>query len=167
MWRHNDGRRAWNDKRTQCDTLRCDHTHVESAPRSGTQSCAAVPSVLCSEMRPLRAQAVVLVAIVVVSTIMLRAGLRRKTGSVRPIPIMNDSETAADNGELPTEEARRVQTEAEQTDSTTSTEVQTDTEATNAQTTPKPVIPAVELTLLRHTSVGKVRASPAAGLSIG
>ena len=89
--------------------------------------------------------------------IMLRAGLRRKTGPVRPIPTMNDSKTAADNGELPTEEARRVQTEAEQTDSATSTEVQTDTEATNAQTTSKPVNPAVELTLLRHTSVGKVR----------
>ena len=113
-------------------------------------------------MRPLRAQAVVLVVIVVLGMIiMLRAGLRRKTGPVRPIPTMNDSKTAADNGELPTEEARRVQTEAERTDSTTSTEVQTDTEATNAQTTSKPVNPAVELTLLRHTSVGKVRSSPA------
>ena len=122
--------------------------------------CLAFPIVLCSEMRPLRALAVVLIVIVVLSTIMLRAGLRRKTVPVRPIPVMVDTANDADIGELPTEEAQSVQTEAEQADTPTSTEfeVQTDTEGTEPKTPPKPVNPAVELTLLRHTSVDKVRA---------
>ena len=60
-------------------------------------------------------------------------------------------------------EATDVQTDTEATDVQTDTEatdVQTDTKATEAPTTPKPVTvnPAVELTLLRHTSVGQVRA---------
>ena len=118
------------------------------------------PVVLCSEMRPLRALAVVLIVIVVLSMIMLRASLRRKTVLVRPIPVMVDSATDADIKELPTDEAQSVQTEAERADTPTSTEfeVQTDTEGTETQTPPKPVNPAVELTLLRHTSVDKVRA---------
>ena len=93
-------------------------------------------------MRPLRALAVVLIVIVVLSMIMLRAGLRRKTVLVRPIPVMVDSATDADIGELPTKEAQSVQKEAKR----------------ESQTPPKPVNPAVELTLLRHTSVDKVRA---------
>ena len=130
--------------------------------RSGANNSAALryPVVLCSEMRPLRALAVVLIVIVVLSMIMLRAGLRSKTVLVRPIPVMVDSATDADIKELPTDEAQSVQTEAERADTPTRTEfeVQTDTEGTEAQTPPKPVNPAVELTLLRHTSVDKVRA---------
>ena len=111
-------------------------------------------------MRSFRALAVVLIEIVVLSMIMLRAGLRRKTVLVPSIPVTVDSATDADNGELPTEEAQSVQTEAERADTPTSTEfeVQTDTEGTEAQTPPKPVNPAVELTLLRHTFGDKVRA---------
>ena len=52
-----------------------------------------------------------------------------------------------------------VQTEVETAHSPTSTEVQTDTETTEAHTTPKPVNPDVELTLIRHTSTAdEVRA---------
>ena len=51
-----------------------------------------------------------------------------------------------------------AQTETEGGNLTTSADVQTDTKATETSTTPTPVNPAVELTLLRHTSVGQVRA---------
>ena len=56
-------------------------------------------------------------------------------------------------------ESQSVQTKVETAYSPTSTDVQTDTENTEAHTTPKPVNPDVELALIRHTSTAdEVRA---------
>ena len=78
------------------------------------------------------------------------------------LPTSADVQTDTEATDVQTDtEATDVQTDTEATDVQTNTEatdVQTDTEATEAPTTPKPVNPAVELTLLRHTSVGQVRA---------
>ena len=64
------------------------------------------------------------------------------------------------DSERPTEEVQSVEAEVELQDLSTSAQVQTDTEATEAteaHTTPKPVNPTVELALIRRTSVDKVR----------
>ena len=61
------------------------------------------------------------------------------------------------DSERSTEEVQSVETDVELQDLPTSTEIQADTAATEAHTTPKPVNPAVELTLIRRTSVDKVR----------
>ena len=57
----------------------------------------------------------------------------------------------------PTEEVQSIEMEVELQTLPTSVQVQTDTEATEAHTTPKAVNPAVELMLIRRTSVDKVR----------
>ena len=86
------------------------------------------------------------------SVVVLRIGYFGESATRFPI-LVDVKATVAKT--LATEEA---QTETEGGNLPTSADVQTDTEATEAPTTPKPVNPAVELTLLRHTSVGQVRA---------
>ena len=80
---------------------------------------------------------------------MLQASLHRKA-EITVHRSHVDSEQA-------TEEVESIEMEVELQDLPTSAEVQTDTEPTESHTTFKPVNPAVELTLIRHTSVDKVR----------
>ena len=61
------------------------------------------------------------------------------------------------DSERPTEEVQSIEMEVELQTLPTSVQVQTDTEATEAHTSPKAVNPAVELTLIRRTFVDKVR----------
>ena len=61
------------------------------------------------------------------------------------------------DSERPTEEVQSIETEVELQTLPTSAQVQTDTEPTESHTTFKPINPAVELTLIRRTSVDKVR----------
>ena len=87
----------------------------------------------------------VLLAAVLLGMIILRGTLSRKS-ELRMITVHWNSDAS-------------VQTEEETAHSPTSTEVQTDMETTEAHTTPKPVNPDVELTLIRHTSTAdEVRA---------
>ena len=83
------------------------------------------------------------------SVVVLRIGYFGESATRFPI-LVDVKATVAKT--LATEEA---QTETEGGNLPTSADVQTDTKT---PTTPKPVNPAVELTLLRHTSVGQVRA---------
>ena len=93
-------------------------------------------------MRSSKPLAALYIVAVIVLILMLQASLHRKA-EITVHRSHADSEQATEEVELQ--------------DLPTSAQVQTDTAAMEAHTTPKPVNPAVELTLIRHTSVDKVR----------
>ena len=97
-------------------------------------------------LKPLPALCIVAVIVLI---LMLQGSLHRKA-EITVHRIHADSEQ-------PAEEVQSIETEVELQDLPTSTEIQTDMEATESHTTFKPVNPAVELTLIRRTSVDKVR----------
>ena len=99
------------------------------------------------------ALAALVAVLLLISIIMLQASSYRKA-ELRRITVHR--RTHADS-EQPTEEVQNIEKEVELQDLPTSAEVQTDTEPTESHTTFKPVNPAVELTLIRRTSVDKVR----------
>ena len=112
-------------------------------------------SVLRFEMRFKRTLAVLLILAVLLSVIFFRGNLYSKS---KRQTIMVHGRGVADRA-WPRNESQGVQTEVELAYSSTSTEVQTDTETTGAHATPKPVNPDVELTLIRNTfTAGEVRA---------
>ena len=104
-------------------------------------------------MRSSRVVPVLVAVILLIVIIMLLASSHHKS-ELRHITAYRRTHI---DSEQPTEEVQSVETEEELQDLPTSTEIQTDTAATEAHTTPKPVNPAVELTLIRRTSVDKVR----------
>ena len=106
-----------------------------------------------SEMRSSRVVPALVALILLIVIIMLRTRSHHKAES-RLITAYRRTHI---DSQQPTEEVQSVETEEELQDLPTSTEIQTDTAATEAHTTPKPVNPAVELTLIRRTSVDKVR----------
>ena len=106
-------------------------------------------------MRASRVLAALVAVILPISIVMLQASSHRKA-ELRHITVHSDRRTHADS-EQPTEEVQSIETEVELQDLPTSTEMQTDTEPTEPHTTPKPVNPAVDFTLIRRTSVDKVR----------
>ena len=111
-------------------------------------------SVLRLEMRLKRTLAVLLVVGVLLSIIFFRGNLYSKS---KRRTIKDHGRSVADSA-WPRNTSQGVQTEVELAYSSTSTEVQTDTETTGAHATPKPVNPDVELTLIRNTSTaGEVR----------
>ena len=104
-------------------------------------------------MRFWRALAVSLIPVALLSILTLRVCCLEHR-----LPVWVQYRETAGSLELPTEEDRSVQAEAEGRKLPTSADVQSDTGAAETQTPPKPVNPAVDLTLLRRTSVGQVRA---------
>ena len=97
--------------------------------------------------------AALVAVLLLINIIILRASSHRKAELQR----MTVHRSSHASSEQPTEEVQSVEAEVELQDLPTSAEVQTDMEPTESHTTFKPVNPAVELTLIRRTSVDKVR----------
>ena len=95
-----------------------------------------------------------LVAVLLPISIIMLQGSSYRKAELRRITVHR--RTHADS-EQPMEEVQSVEKEVELQDLPTSAQVQTDTKPTESHTTFKRVNPAVELTLIRRTSVDKVR----------